>query len=315
MVAIIAKRALILLVVLLGATLLVFALGRLAPMDPAEAYAHRMILNPTPEQIDDIAQKMGTNLPVWQQYFRWLGNFFRGEFGTSLLTKNPVAQDIALRLPTTMLMVGMAMGWALLIAIPVGIRSAVRKNGVFDQTTRVITIFGISIPNFWLGFLLLLFCIGVIPGFKVINTNSVGGLLLPSIAIAIPIAASIIRQLRAALLGNMNEDYVLFARARGISQQKIIYGHVLKNSLPPVVTMACQYLGSMIAGSAVIEMVFSVKGMGSYLVDAIMAQDIVSINSSVAVLAIIFVLCNLAADVINTALNPRMNVLGGRAYA
>lgn len=314
MIAYIRKRLLNLILVLIGVTLLSFLLSGISSVDPGEAFARRSLMNPTPEQIEEVRREMGLELPLYQQYFNWMGNSLKGDFGISLITRNPVSLDIARKLPVTAQLVGLSLFWIVLVSIPLSVLSSVNKDSLFDHLTRGITVLGISIPNFWLGFLLLLVFAVTFPVFKVVDHGSLRSLILPSLALAIPIASSAIRLFRATILSNLNKDYVVYAKARGISKNRIIWRHVLKNSLPPMITMFCQYLGYMIAGSAVVESIFSLKGIGMHLVDAIVGRDLPTINGCVLVIALIFVFFNTLADFINLRLNPRMSGEGEALY-
>ncbi len=295
-----------LIIVLIGVTILSFIFSNISSVDPAEAFARRTILNPTTEQVENLREEMGFNLPVHIQYLNWLRNCIKGDLGISLLTKNPVIYDISKKLPATLSIVSLAFLWIIAITLPVSILSALSKDNFFDHIMRMITIIGISIPNFWLGFLMLVVFAIAIPIFDVVAYGDFKGLILPSLTLAIPIASSSIRLLRATILSNMNKDFVIYARARGISRNNIICKHILKNSMPPMVTVFCQNIGYMIAGSAIVENVFSWPGIGRHLVDAIIARDLPTINACVLVIAIIFVLLNLFADVLNCAINPKI---------
>lgn len=300
------NRLFSLIIVLIGVTMLSFIFSNISSVDPAEALARRSMLSPTPKQIEEIRKEMGLNLPIYQQYLNWLWGALRGELGISLLTRNPVAADLAEKLPATFLIVGLASLWIIIITVPLSILSALKKGSFFDHTLRMITIFGISIPNFWLGFILLVAFAIMLPFFKVVDYGNFKSLILPSFTIAIPMAASSIRLLRATILANMNKDFVIYAKARGISNSRIIWQHVLKNSLPPMITVFCQYLGYMIAGSAIVETVFSWPGIGSHLVNAIIGRDLPTINGCVLVIAVLFVFFNLLADLVNSMINPKM---------
>ncbi|MCG8499422.1 MAG: ABC transporter permease [Firmicutes bacterium] len=302
----ISNRIMGLIIVLIGVTVLAFIFSNISSVDPAEAFARRNILNPTPEQIEEIREEMGLNLPVYRQYFNWLQGVLRGELGTSLLTRNPVRVDLAEKIPATLSIVGLASFWIIIITVPLSVLSAVNKDSFFDHTLRIVTTFGISIPNFWLGFILLVAFAIMLPIFSVVDYGSLKSLILPSLTIAIPMASSSIRLLRATILENMKKDFVTYAKARGISKNKIIWQHVLKNSLPPMITVFCQYLGYMIAGSAIVEAVFSWPGIGSHLVSAIIARDLPTINGCLLIIAVIFVFFNLLADILNSAINPKM---------
>ncbi len=302
----ISNRLIGLIIVLIGVTVLTFIFSNISTVDPAEAFARRNILNPTPMQIEELREEMGLNLPVYRQYFHWMGESMKGNLGISLLTKNPVSADIAKKMPATLSIVGMAFFWIIVITLPISILSAVKQNGVFDHVARVVTIFGISMPNFWLGFIMLIAFAVVVPIFNVVDYGNFKSIILPSLTLAIPVISSSIRLFRATILLNMNKDFVTYAKARGISKTNIIWKHILKNSLPPMITLMCQNLGYMIAGSAIVESVFSWPGIGSHLVEAIVGRDLPTINGCVLVIAVIFVLSNLFADVVNIMLNPKI---------
>ncbi len=302
----ISNRLIGLIIVLIGVTVLTFIFSNISTVDPAEAFARRNILNPTPMQIEGLREEMGLNLPVYRQYFHWMGESMKGNLGISLLTKNSVSADIAKKMPATLSIVGMAFFWIVVITLPISILSAVKQNGVFDHVARVITIFGISMPNFWLGFIMLIAFAVVVPIFNVVDYGNFKSIILPSLTLAIPVISSSIRLFRATILLNMNKDFVTYAKARGISKTNIIWKHILKNSLPPMITLMCQNLGYMIAGSAIVESVFSWPGIGSHLVEAIVGRDLPTINGCVLVIAVIFVLSNLFADVVNIMLNPKI---------
>ena len=304
------KRLIGLVIVLFGVTVLSFLLANISTVDPAEALAHRIIRNPTAEKIEEIRTEMGLNLPLYQQYIHWIGNCLKGDLGMSLLTKNQVSYDIAQKLPATMQLVGMSLLWIVITFIPLSVISAVRKNSFFDQFVRGLTILGISIPSFWLGFVFLLLFAVTFPVFKVIDYGNIKSLILPSLVLAIPTASSFTRLFRATVLSNLNKDYIVYAKARGISANRIVWVHVLKNSLPPIVTLFFQHLGYLLAGSAVVESVFSLKGIGLHLLNAVQARDLPTINGCVLVIAIIFVLCSMLADGINMLLNPRITDKG-----
>jgi ABC-type dipeptide/oligopeptide/nickel transport system permease component len=300
------KRILELIIILLGVSILSFVLSNISTVDPAEAYARRSIVNPSEEKIAEIRNEMGYNKPLFLQYFKWLGNCIKGDLGVSLITQNPVMKDISKKLIATLTIVGIAFIWIIVITIPLSIISATRKNGLVDYIVRGISIFGISLPSFWLGFILLvLFAINM-PIFKVVDFGNFRSIILPSITLAIPIISSSVRVLRGTIISNLNKDYVLYARARGITMKQIVWKHVLKNSIPPIITLFFQNIGFMIGGSAIVESVFSWPGLGMYLVNAIIGRDLPAINGCVLVIAIIFVICNLIAEIINGILNPNM---------
>lgn len=300
------KRIYELIIILIGVSILSFVFSNISTIDPAEAFARRSIVNPTNEQINEIREEMGYDKPIYIQYMQWLKNFFRGDFGTSLITQNAVSKDILHRLRGTLLIVGMAFLWIIVITILLSIFAASNKDSFIDYIIRAISIVGISLPGFWVGFILLTVFAITIPVFKVVDYGNLKSLILPSLTLAIPIIASSVRVLRATILSNLNKDYVLYARARGIPMRQIMFKHVLKNSIPPIITLLFQNIGFMIGGSAIIESVFSWPGIGMYFVNAIIGRDLPAINGCVLVIAIIFVICNLLAEIINKMINPFM---------
>lgn len=314
MVSMIRRRLTGLAVVLFGVTLLSFLLASISPVDPAEAYALRVTQQPTPEQIAAIRVELGLHLPLHQQYFRWVGNLLQGDLGISYLTKKPVLSDIAEKLPVTLQLVGLALVWVALVTVPIGILTALKPGTLFDQAVRWATILGISLPSFWLGFLLLLLFTLILPVFQVVNAGTLGSLILPSLTLAVPAESAFIRLFRATLLSNLNKDYVVYARARGIRQSRIVWVHVVKNSLPPLITLFCQYVGLLVTGSAVVESLFSLPGIGMHLVNASMARDLPTVNGCVLVIALIFVLTRTAAELINARLNPKLTDKEERLY-
>lgn len=307
MFASIGNRLTHLIIVLFGVTILSFFLSNISKVDPASAYASRVLQNPSAEQIEEIRVRMGLNLPICRQYINWVGNCLKGDLGTSLLTKNPVSYDIGRKLPQTMGLVAMALLWTLISFIPISVIATVAgENSLFNHLVRTMTILGISIPSFWLGFVFLLLFAITFPIFKVVDYGTIRSLILPSLVLAIPPASSFTRVFSATLKSNLNKDYVVYARARGISSNRIIWVHVFKNSLPPIITLLFQQLGYMLVGSAVVESVFSLKGLGLHLLNAVTARDLPTINGCVLVIALIFVICSGISDGINLVLNPRI---------
>ena len=300
------KKLIRVLIVLIGVSLLSFILANLSSVDPAEAIARRIYSNPTQEQIQDIRTEKGLDQPILTQYARWAGNCLHGDLGTSYQSNQPVIQEMAGKLTATLFLVGMALLWIVLITIPLGIVSAVRKDRFCDHLIRIITILGISIPAFWLGYLLLTAFAIRIPVFKVVDYGNLRSLILPSITLAASVVSSSVRMLRATILENLKKDYVIYAQARGLPAAQILWKHVLKNALPPMVTLFFQNIGMMIGGSAIVESVFSWPGLGNYFVSAIVNRDLPVITGCVLVLGLIFVICNTVGELVNRALNPRM---------
>ena len=302
----IGKRIISFLIVLVGVSILSFLLIAWSGKDPAEIIAHRGVSNPTPEQIEMIRVEMGLDQPLPVRYIQWLSGMFTGELGTSLTTHQPIVKDLHKYLATTTSLVGMAILWIIVLTVPISLLCARKRNRLFDQVTRGITICGICVPTFWLGFLLLLFFAIHLKWFSVLPSPGWRGFLLPSFALAVPSSCSLIRIMRSSLLAELSSDYVRFAKARGLSANRLLVCHILRNALPPVVTIFFQQFGFLIAGGAVIESVFSIKGIGTYLVDSVIAADTIAVSTCIVVIAAIFVVANLMADIINRLLCPWM---------
>lgn len=300
------KKILNLLIVLIGVSLLSFLLSNISSVDPAEAIARRIYSNPTQEQIQEIRSEKGLDQPILVQYAKWAGGCIRGDLGLSYQSNQPVRQEIAEKLTATLLLVGMAMLWIVVVTVPLGILSAAKRGRLCDHFIRLITILGISIPAFWLGYLLLTSFAIKIPVFKVVDYGSLRSLILPSLTLAASVFSSSIRMLRATVLENLKKDYAIYALARGLSPIQILWKHVLKNALPPMVTLFFQNIGMMIGGSAIVENVFSWPGLGNYFLSAIINRDLPVITGCVLVLGLIFVVCNAIGEGINLVLNPRM---------
>lgn len=294
------------LAVLIGASVLSFALIALSDSNPAEIIAAKNGMLNDEEQIAEIEARLGYDKPLVARYFIWLGGLLTGDMGTSLSTYNPVAYDISNRLPVTLTLLGLAVVWIIIIALPLSLLCARYKNSIIDHITRGFTILGISMPTFWLGYILLLLFAVKLNLFSVVPKGDFAGYILPSFALALPTACSLVRVLRSSLLTEMSMDYVGFARARGLGKTRIMVSHVLRNALPPVVVLLCQYVGYLMAGSAVIENIFSLEGIGTYLLTCITSADDSAAATCIIIIAFVFVLSNLAADIINRLLCPWM---------
>lgn len=295
-------RIVLLIIVLCGATLLAFLFSNLSPTDPAEAFVRRTTSNPTQEQIAIVREEMGLNKPLPEQYFSWIGKTLQGDLGMSLRTRIPIAQELPGALFATLGLAAMATFFSALFAIPVSVHAASHKDGAFDQGTKAASILGISLPDFWVGSMLLVVFAVILPIFKVVDFGSIKSTILPALALSIPMAAASIRVLRSSLISSYQSDFVTYARALGLPEARI-NKMVLKDAIPPMITLFFQQFGFTLAGSAAIEGVFSWPGIGSYMVSGILARDIPVINASVFVVAVLFVLLNFAADMINLAIS------------
>lgn len=300
------RRALLFLLVLVGVSVLSFALVGFFGRDPAEIIARRTNIYATYEQIEAVRHSMGLDKPLPARYVAWLCGLFRGDVGVSIYTYEPIMEDIAGVMPVSLTLVGLAMAWVVVISVPVSLLCALRPGGAADHIVRAVSVVGLSFPTFWLGFLLLIAFAVKRPIFTVLPAPGLKGYLLPSFALAVPVISGFIRVFRASLLKEMSSDYADYARARGLSRGRILTRHALRNALPPVVTMFCQYLGYLIAGGAVVENVFTLSGLGTYLVGCVAAADSTAVATCAVIVAAVFVLANLVGDLLNRLLCPWM---------
>lgn len=300
----IAKRLVSAVLVLVGVSVLCFALIAVSGKDPAAAVAVSSGASADSELAESLREQWGLDQPLYIRYFMWIKGIFTGELGMSIATRNPISSDLSLYFPSTFALVGMGMLWLIILSFPIALLCVKFRNRLFDHIIRVLTIVGICLPVFWLGYMLLLLFAVKIPLFTVIPKAGISGYILPSFTLALPSACSTIRIIRASVLKETSSDYAAYARTRGLSENRIILCHALKNALPPVITLLSQYLGYMLAGSAVVESVFSLKGIGSYLVSSVTSGDSAACASCIVIIAAVFVLANLAADIINRSLCP-----------
>ncbi len=310
------KRLLWAIPVLLGAAFVAFMLVHLAPGDPVQLMMGEAA---TPDQIDQTREELGLNEPLYVQFGTFVTDAAQGDFGQSISTRQPVSELIMDRIPYTLQLAGVSMVISLSLAFPLGILSATHKRGRIDSGSRLAALLGISIPNFWLGLILILFVavpISIFPlvGMTLITDDLVGGLLstlLPGIAIGTALAALVMRVLRGGITDEMNKGYVQTARAYGIAESEIMYVHILKNAVLPTITVIGLQLGYLIGGSIIIETVFSIPGVGQLVINAIYAQDFPIVQGVILFVAVAFVAANILVDILYAYLDPRIQYDGG----
>ena len=308
MVRYILKRLLQLVVVLLGVTFLTFMITQATPSDAAEMKYVSMGMMPSTELLEKTREEMGLNDPVLIQYGRWLGNVLHGDLGESSKFGESVWTQMTRKLPMTLKLAGVSLIVVIVFSFPLGILSAVKKNKVADYMIRFLSFFGVSMPNFWLALLLMYIFAVRLGWFKVVSTNSVQGMILPVATLTIPMISSYARQIRAALLEELNANYVIGARARGIPERRIIWGHVLPNAILPIVTLLGLSVGHLLGGAAIIETIFSWQGVGNMVVEAIRVRDYPLIQGYVIWMAIIYVTVNLIVDIAYRLLDPQIRL-------
>lgn len=303
------KRLASLLVVLWGVSLLAFALGSLAPGDPAELALERALGRPpTAPELTAQRQKMGLDRPAVEQYGDWLSGAVRGDLGRSFRDGRPVLDLLGERLPRTALLAATALALSVAIAIPIGVLAAYRRNSVLDHSSRVLALLGASLPNFFMGYLLM-FVFGVQLGlFPVFGFGSARHLVLPAVTLALGGAALLTRLTRSSLLEVLGEDYIRLAHAKGLRSTTILFRHGLRNALIPILTVIGLALGHLLAGAVIVETIYSWPGLGKLAVDAISQRDYPLIQGFVLFTGTLFVLMNLATDLAYVWADPRVRL-------
>ncbi|MDP2843914.1 MAG: ABC transporter permease [Acetobacterium sp.] len=300
------KRLLQLIPILLGVSFITFALMYIAPSDPAEMKLSAQGTAVSQEILDETRAEMGLNKPFLEQYLTWLLNLLKGDMGVSYVDNIAVSQKIVKAMPSTIILAASSMLLTLLIAIPLGILAAIRQNQWLDYGIRFFTFVGTSIPNFFLALVLIYVFAMQLGWLPVLASGSIRGLILPTIALSTVMVSKYIRQIRAAVLEELNKDYVMGARSRGIQENVILYKNVLRNSMITVVTLIGLSIGSLLGGAAVVETIFVWRGLGKMVVDAIGARDYPVIQGFVVWMAIIYVVVNLLTDLSYHLLDPRV---------
>jgi peptide/nickel transport system permease protein len=309
----VAVRVLQTLPVLLGVSLVVFVIVRAAPGDPV---VNQLGIEATEENIARLRAQYGLDDPIYVQYARWLENVLQGNMGRSITRGGrPVTELILSRLPATLFLALASMVIAVVIAVPAGVISAVRKGTVEDRTVTLSALAGVSVPNFWLGLVLILVFArwaGVLPPGNYVDplTDPVAGLqhvLLPAVTVGTAFAALLARQTRSSMLDNLSEDFIRTARAKGLPSRTVIVRHALKQSLLPVVTVAGLQFGYLLSATVVVEQVFAWPGMGRLIYRSVFQQDYPTVQGAVLVVAALFVLVNLAVDLTYSYLDPRVS--------
>lgn len=298
------KRLFNFILVVWGVVTISFCLQIFTGTDPAEMIVRKVNVMATEEQIQAVREDLGLDAPFLERYTDYIKGVMTGDLGTAITNRKPVIQNIMNALPATCTLIVMAMVWVILFTVLFSAISVIRKGGVLDNVTRVICIIGICVPSFWLALMLLAAFAVKIPVFKVISDGSIKSLILPSVAMAFPIICISIRVLRAAVLSELKNDYVTYARARGFSNAQIIYSEVLRNALPAAITLFAQYCAALFGTSALVESVFSIQGLGIYLMESCESMDVYGISGSILVCGILFVLFNTVADVLSGIICP-----------
>jgi peptide/nickel transport system permease protein len=299
-----ARRALLVIPVLFGVSLFVFLMVHLLPGDPVTIMTFGA--SPTPKQIEAIREQMGLNDPLHIQYLKFVSKAVRGDFGRSIRSHHLVIDDIKSNIGPTLALTGAGMLVALVIGFSLGTLAALRRNTWIDSGAMTVALTGVSIPSFWLGILLIYFFAVRLNWFPLTGSEGVLRLVLPAIALGWGYAAIIARLIRANLVDVMGHEYILTARAKGLSRRLVVGRHAMKNALIPVITIIGLQFGTMLAGAVVIEVLFARQGIGRLLVDAILQRDFPLVQAIVLFIAVFYVISNLLVDVSYAFLDPRI---------
>jgi peptide/nickel transport system permease protein len=284
---------------------IVFLVIRVIPGDPALVVAG---IDASESDIEAIRAKLGTDKPIWKQYFEWIWKVVRFDFDNSMISGQPVTRLILERLPLTLTLALLGLVISILISIPLGVVSAVKRWSFWDYLGMVFSQIGMAIPSFWLGILLLLLLSVKVQLFPLFGSGSLKHLILPAISLGIARAAVLLRLTRASMVEELSKEYVVAARSKGLTERMVNYKHALKNALLPVITIAGIQLGYMLGGAIIIEQVFSLPGLGRLFLFGVYQRDFPLIQGGVVFVAFIFSFINFAVDMLYSIINPRIRV-------
>lgn len=301
------KRLLSALIIILGVTFLTFLLSYLSPEDAAVVKLSKMGTGYTAEMLEKTREEMGLNEPFFVQYINWMKGVSRLDFGTSYRTNQEVSSMLLTALPTTLALTVLSLGITLLLAVPIGIYCADHENGILDRITMLFSYLFTSLPSFFISLVVLyamclrwkLFNVRADPGLK--------GLIMPAMVLGVTLASWYIRQIRAIALEQLSSDYVKCLYVRGVKKRTILGKHVLKNCMLPVITLIGVSFGGMLGGSAIVESIFSVHGVGNLAVSAVSARDYPFIQAYAAWMAALYLVVNFLVDVVYRKLDPRVH--------
>lgn len=302
------KRFLFLFVVMFGVSIFTFLLFSLAPGDPAEIILRFSGMPPSPEAVEEFRQELGLDRPLWQRYIYWVWDIMNLDFGRSYVSRRPVAEEILSRIPATAELALVGMFFMLIISIPCGIISSFFQKRSIDHVTRILALLGAATPRFWMG-LLLIYYIGMrMDWFPMMGRGTWRHLLLPGFTLAFSSAATYTRLLRANILEILAKDFILVAKAKGLSERAVMVKHALKNAMLPVITAFGIDLGYLLGGTVIVEIVFAWPGIGRYVINSIHHRDYPVIQTYVLFLGFVFTFINLMVDLSYRALDPRIKL-------
>ena len=306
-----ARRLLQLVPTIFLLSLIIFSLQHLLPGDPALMLAGD---NPTEEMIAAIRSQYHLDQPIFVQYLFWIKGVFSGDLGLSMRNNLPVIDLILLKLPVTLQLAVMGIIWAMVLGITGGVISAIKRNSWIDYLANVVSLAGISIPNFWLGIMLILFFsiyLGILPASGYVSPwvdwrMNLATTIMPAFVLGTSIAGIIMRHTRSAMLQAMESDYVRTARAKGLSEWLVVFHHAMRNALTPIITLGALEFGALLSGAVLTEQIFTIPGFGKLIVDAVFTRDYPVVQGVVLVTSIFYIILNLLADIGYILVNPRL---------
>ncbi len=303
MVRYVIRRLILMIPVLIGVTIIIFTMTYFTPGDPA-----RLILGDiaTEEQVQELREEMGLNEPFLTRYFLYVKGLFQGDLGVSYTTGLPVSAELAARLPTTIKLALISMSFAVVVGVPIGIISAVRQYSFLDNIATVLALMGITMPNFWLALLLILFFsvrLELLPPSGLYGPEYY---IMPVIGISAASLATFSRMTRSSMLEVIRQDYIRTARSKGLSETVIIFKHALKNALIPIITVVGLQTAGALSGAVVNETIFAIPGMGKLMLDAIKNRNYPLVQGGVLIIALLYSLINLIVDLIYAFVDPRI---------
>lgn len=266
---------------------------------------------PTPEQLAQMREALGIDRPFWQQYMEFVTGALKGDLGTSFRTGQPVWDMIVERLPATALLAVSAMVVAIVISLPLGVLAAVRRGELLDSASRLLSLFGLSFPNFWLGIMFMLLFAVRLRWFPPSGYDGWRSVVLPALTLGIILSSTLVRLVRSNMLEVLGQQYIETARAKGIPELRVVLAHGLRNALIPTITFLGLQFGALLGGTVILEKVFAWPGLGQLALDAVSYRDYPVIQGVVTVLAAVTVLINLLVDLSYGVLDPRVKVDGG----
>ena len=301
-----AKRVLGAAIVVIGVTFLAYLLSYLSPTDPATRYFTDHGMVPTAAQLAEKRHELGLDRPFIEQYIGWMASVFQGDLGESYRNGRSVSGSLTSCLPYTLALTATSMGLTLVIAVPLGLLCAYRKDGVIDNVVRAISYLFCSLPTFFVAFVLLYLLSVQLRLLPVRSTPDLRGIVMPTLALALPLAAWYVRQVRAIALEQLDADYIVGLRSLGIPERNILFRHVLKNSLVPILSLVGLSIGSLLGGAAIVESIFNWPGVGNLSVAAINARDYPVVQGYALLMALVYLFVNFAIDIAYRLIDPRV---------